>query len=502
MEVTTATGKVAKRANCAYIGGKYYIIGDPEIKDSGERYPMETGDGEIKRYRIETGKIDWNHYVGRYQFSFMLKTAILPDGTIGSTSGPIELSSGYFVDDDRRIVEYPVTETNDDVGFWCTETGHYYVTYNGKPSNVLRENMSRNNRARYTIFGGTQRGTYNIEDVPGNLLASVEKEADKPKLLRNGVEQVYTALRGLNLGAEFETSKGIIPEPWLMRYGMIPLRDGSINGVEYTSIVVNSLNRFNNLFEFLIKGRPYMAVDRTTSMHLHFSIPGLTAPLDIKKFALSLYMLYYHLQNELEFMVPLYKRSREHSDNNNKDYCKSLPNLRLYYNDLRENPDNIDEWFNPIFRLFNDGQPLTRTSNLVTRHPAQDTVKYNRQGRYAALNMFNLFFKRSHTVEFRLHHGTVNSDKIVSWILICAAIVNFAKDNYEQIVVQKYKFNLDDIIRNIYSDNEFMVGYLISYINVRRNQFEDSYFKNEAFGQEFNRDGAFEHKYGNQKLIE
>lgn len=44
--------------------------------------------------------------------------------------------------------------------------------------------------------------------------------------------------------------------------------------------------------------------------------------------------------------------------------------------------------------------------------------------RYKGLNLHSYFYRR--TIEFRLHHGTVNPDKMTGWASVCVALVDAA----------------------------------------------------------------------------
>jgi len=55
--------------------------------------------------------------------------------------------------------------------------------------------------------------------------------------------------------------------------------------------------------------------------------------------------------------------------------------------------------------------------------------KYN-EARYGALNVHSWVYRGS--IEFRMHHGTVNEEKITNWGILLAGIVDYAYDNSEK----------------------------------------------------------------------
>ena len=55
-------------------------------------------------------------------------------------------------------------------------------------------------------------------------------------LFNNNVQNLSLLFKDLTFGLEFETTNGIIPSSKLNCLPLLPLRDGSINGLEYVTI--------------------------------------------------------------------------------------------------------------------------------------------------------------------------------------------------------------------------------------------------------------------------
>ena len=70
-------------------------------------------------------------------------------------------------------------------------------------------------------------------------------------------------------GLEFETSGGYIPEHELFNLGLIPLRDGSIRGLEYSTIVLQGQQGLNSLYEMIKCLQKYTIFDKECSLHIH-----------------------------------------------------------------------------------------------------------------------------------------------------------------------------------------------------------------------------------------
>jgi hypothetical protein len=100
-------------------------------------------------------------------------------------------------------------------------------------------------------------------------------------------------------GLEFETSAGYIPEHICFRDGLIPLRDGSISGLEYSTVVMSGNEGISLLEQQLSTLRKYTIFDKECSLHIHFG--GF--PLDTDKI-FDLYRVCKRLEGEIQRLVP------------------------------------------------------------------------------------------------------------------------------------------------------------------------------------------------------
>jgi hypothetical protein len=88
----------------------------------------------------------------------------------------------------------------------------------------------------------------------------------------------------------------------------------------------------------------------------------------------------------------------------------------------------------------------------------------------------NLFFSERKTAEFRLHHNTLNGQKMVNWLFICNAIVRYAEKNAKQILSSGNPIPMDEIL-NYYADTfptkegKFLSSYLKAYATDRTKYF-------------------------------
>lgn len=245
-------------------------------------------------------------------------------------------------------------------------------------------------------------------------------------------------------GFEIETSAGIIPEYKCKELGLIPLRDGSISGHEYTTIPMRGMDGVNLLANQMRELKNSCLINKDCSVHLHLG--GF--PLDESKI-LSLYNLCYNLQDEIGTLFPYYIYRSGSYKSNGKDYCKQLPqemsSIRMLYEYLAEGNAS---WSGD----FNRPHP---------NDPRRDR-KWEVHSRYFYVNFINMLFgDKVKTVEFRVHNATTNIDKLVNWLYICMAILNYAENH-----VTVSGVSLMDVIS--YSYDSSVSDILSSYIDKRK----------------------------------
>lgn len=333
---------------------------------------------------------------------------------------------------------------------------------------------------------------------------------------------VAKLLKGLSIGIEFETSSGRIREQDLHKLGLIPLRDGSISGFEYTTVPFGlnhdlkepcKLLDFSKDLDSIKKICEELShkckIDTNGSMHLH--IGGVR---NDKLFIIALYMLCYLIQDEMFSFQPEYKKDSVKIAGTKRNYCQKLNHLNLFDNCifdkssvLKENYcDNVNSYFNQIFKFLSSGQELGSVYNRKSlNHPYNK--KWDREARYYWVNFVNSVFSKSHTIEFRLHTATTNFNKVINWILICSAIVKYAENHTKDIVSGKLNdIKLDTILSgytNHFCENKqenmygvFVYNYLKEYVKSRKEFFKTLQEKKDFLGnEEFKNDTQYVFNY-------
>ena len=258
----------------------------------------------------------------------------------------------------------------------------------------------------------------------------------------------------LTIGVEMETCSGEVPIKDLVKVGLCPLRDGSIEGYEYTSYPTKYYNRLIRIAETVDKK---CSVNHNCSFHIHFGGFDVTEENIVK-----LYHTFYSLQDDIYAMFPAYKRNDEHGVKR-RSYTAELSNL---FN------SDISKYFKNILTFLADGEEVSYEGKPIA-HPKDPNGehKWYINSRYTFVNFVNMIFSNSGTIESRIHEGTTNKYKIVYWAMVNEAIIKFAlKYDFKELTrIFNNGFGLNDVINDIY-DNE-KANALISYVNERKELF-------------------------------
>ena len=137
--------------------------------------------------------------------------------------------------------------------------GRYFSKVNVPEEVLLRE----------TLIKGNGNFPYSIERryeacESFNIFEGAQKVIDPNK------EYILSHFLNFTFGLEFETSQGYVPEDICFRDGLIPLRDGSISGIEYSTVVL-SRNEGLALLEQQVESlKKYTDFNKDCSIHIHF----------------------------------------------------------------------------------------------------------------------------------------------------------------------------------------------------------------------------------------
>lgn len=153
--------------------------------------------------------------------------------------------------------------------------------------------------------------------------------ANRQKILDTKYYNISKYLK-YSFGLEFETSQGFVPEDMCFRDGLIPLRDGSIGGLEYSTVVMQGNEGINLLKQQIDTLKEYTYFDKECSLHIHFG----GYPINSKAIFIF-YTLATYLESEIASFIPRYSFKTALYKRTGKDYCNKLPRFTSF-SDLYE----------------------------------------------------------------------------------------------------------------------------------------------------------------------
>lgn len=245
-------------------------------------------------------------------------------------------------------------------------------------------------------------------------------------------------------GLEFETAGGFLPQHQLYELGLIPLRDGSISGIEFSTVVLQGnmgLNLLKQQIEALDK---HTIFDKDCSLHIHFGNFRLNGDV-----LLNVNNLF--CNSDLKIYLPDYTFSTHlYKSNQDKNYCE----------------------YNSKFRTFDEMYAYLVGKNfygdLYQPHPRDinGTRKWNIKTRYKAVNFVNaLCYDNPKTIEYRMLRPTYNFDKILGWLFIYGAFIKYAeRKDIKSSTIYRSDISVKHIIKSVYSSE--LVNILCEFLDM------------------------------------
>lgn len=240
----------------------------------------------------------------------------------------------------------------------------------------------------------------------------------------------YAKYLKYSFGLEFETAAGYIPENECFKLGLIPLRDGSISGVEYSTIPMSGNEGLNRLKAQLNCLKEYTIPNKECSIHIHFG--GF--PIN-KKSIFILHQLwsrkYQHLFKEF---IPRYSYNTNYFKSNGKNYCSEITSFNN---------------FNDLYKYYVGCNYL---GDLYQPHPCdiEKRAKWNIKTRYYNCNFINMLcYKGAKTLEFRFLTPTYSFEKLTTFIMIFNAILQEAEELSKKYSEKNINMTIDEMSNNI-----------------------------------------------------
>lgn len=480
--VVTVNGETLPIIKCRQFDKGWYKIGNINELDSGDCYKINN-----RYYRYETDNVVYNWSINKY----VLKDSSLMQGVINlnDTNEPV---FGFF----NRDIEYSK------IVFENRDQCYLFDDKILEGSKIFREELSTGIYHHINVLPANKFNLIKIPkseyktSLPYDSKGVIDQYLERynnnynPDILEN-ISKYSPILENLTFGLEFETTKGFIPNKIINNLGLIPLRDGSISGIEYVTVPLNGKKGLQNIVDVANTLKKRTEYDDTCSLHQHIgNIPRT------KEFILAFFKITCAVQDELYTMFPLYKKYNFRVKN--KNYSRPYPIHQLLSQmDNVINEKNINENFNVLYKYLSHGQDFGSVGyNLdnVKAHPAdpQGNQKWMVKSRYYIHNMIPIIFGNKQTIEFRLHTPTYNVSKIMAFTLINSILVNYTIKNQDLILSHKgfvANLNLENIILGYInsikiSNRDTIVAYLFDYIKIRKYYTENQNCKGNIIGKE------------------
>lgn len=444
--------------------GINYIVGDPDVKDSGEIYKVSN------RWRTPD-QLFWDYGNKCYKSnSILVKENYVYGLVTKELSGFFQANQGtnilrvWYLTANLHLFDFHIDPYTINMNITAEKLAKYYRT---TKEGDYRLKHYGHQKKKYEAFNIE---VYSYKDLEPRQKDKINKALKKVKSRFPLLEKLFNK----SVGIEFETSAGHLPENICLENGLIPLKDGSIYGHEYVTVPY-----MDNIVERTVQSctalRYGTAIDHLCSTHVH--IGGLRKD---RTFITSLYELWSYIQDEFYELIVINKRHIDYISNKRhgpKDHCKSVPKIQA---------SNIAEYYKIIFTLFNSSQHPNRDfhrGKLVH----DDSQKWNIDCRYYNLNMINLL-NGNNVIEFRIHGPTLNEIKLVNYLFILNAVIEFASKYSNIVIHRKEKLYLEKILKVVYKDQPEIAKVLINYVNYRKNIYLANLMNNDIFGLEIEDD--------------
>lgn len=237
---------------------------------------------------------------------------------------------GYCSPDDPRILNVMIREPEEgehkesfidtkDREFltFSNKIGMYLIKWQWKPQELF---------AHQNVFGLARD-----MDFPYHFQRRYEAAESfnifKGRQYLTGPEVQYPLSQYLKytFGLEFETSQGFVPEDICYRDGLVPLRDGSISGLEYSTVVLEGNTGLNLLRQQVADLKEHTCFDKECALHVHMGGYPLTP-----KAIFVFYTIACLLEGEFQGFIPRYSFRTSAYKASGKDYCNPLPHFSTF----------------------------------------------------------------------------------------------------------------------------------------------------------------------------
>lgn len=370
--IITIKGKEALKKDCRKIKGIFYFIGDVNIEDSGDCYFING-----KYYKQNTGYVVFDHRIKRY----VIKNSSLLQGIV-KIKEKEEIILGLF--SQNPLYNNTVEVRIDNKHIICMNSDILKNTFylENLQSGVFHYRKAIDSVDFIRIKRVPQNYKEGLDYDSRNLIENKAKLYNKlyTPSYTEAVKKYGGVTKDLTFGLEFETIEGFVPNRICDKLGLIPLRDGSIKGLEYVTIPLQGKKGIQTIVDSLKELNKRTIFDDSCSLHLHIgNIPRT------EEFILALFKMLILMEDKMYRMFPLYKKYN--FGVKRKHYTKPFPlNETIFLMDSVINEDNIKKNFSVLYKYLSMGYNYSDTGynlNNISKHPSDPngTSKWNIRSR-------------------------------------------------------------------------------------------------------------------------
>ena len=318
---------------------------------------------------------------------------------------------------------------------------------------------------------------YNVRHCNGEVINRVNSYRLMPKdrgiFSNNSFEDILIRsasnkeVPDYTFGIEFETNSGQLEPFKLLEGHLVPLRDGSIRGIEYATLPMSIKNseHIAKLYSACNSLKAGTHISEQEGTHIH--IGGFSKDKTVKGYQAFIgkaYTLMAVLEKEIYTMFPSQYMKTSQFKSSGKDYNNPLIKGVI--------KNNSRDTFQAVYSALSTGKQFESFSET---HPSDDndSRKWQIDHRYFWVNfipaMFNCGNMQNVTIEFRVHTPTTNFSKLLAWFYICSAIIKYA-DTHSLSSTWKC-LTISDILKDVYDDTP-LYNKLVSYVRWRKSVSE------------------------------
>lgn len=461
-------------------------LGDVSVKNSGEVYIFDkpSSSTDIEFYEPDElfyDDLDYVYKLYKYtrRIDIILNFEKNGNAVLGySSESAVELLALDTITYKDHKVYYCDKKTLEDCKFIRINpiTGTYFHI----KGNLANTFLNNDNSFKQTKI--KEKYDYSLG---AGLMGHVKGVYEKYNVIDESVKNEYdfslieSLINKYSYGFEFETVLGTIPNAEAFKHGLIPLRDGSISGLEYATIPLSGKSDFLSLIQSLKLLKKRTLFDDSCSLHLHIGNVPRT-----ESFILAFYKLLFNIQEEYFEMFPVHKQFN--LGIKRKSYSAPFPVSNLLTqldkcineSNIRTNFDVLHSW---LTETPTGNYPGLNSIKAHPRDPNNDR-KWEIHTRYYFINLIPLIFGNKQTIEFRIHKPTYDETSILYFALLNTMLIEFTI-KHEKVILSNLlndnHYNLAHIIESTSKYNE-LTSALLDYANKRRRQ-RDIHFKEGNF---------------------